>query len=109
MVLWAAAESDLSDRAGLGKGGGEGQADARDDFEDAGAELEEPEPQRGELGVAEMIGFGTASRRVENQPVCGGVQDERTWLAIGERQLVRSEASWLLCILIRFSAWSRAR
>ncbi len=28
----------------------------------------------------------------------------RTWLASGERQLVRSEASWLLCKLIRFSA-----
>ncbi|ESZ04206.1 hypothetical protein X735_32820 [Mesorhizobium sp. L2C085B000] len=32
----------------------------------------------------------------------------RTWLAMGERQLVRSEASWLLWILFRFSAWPRA-
>jgi hypothetical protein len=28
----------------------------------------------------------------------------RTWLASGERQLVRSEASWVLCSLIKFSA-----
>ena len=32
----------------------------------------------------------------------------RIWLASGERQLVRSDASWLLCRLIRFSAWPRA-
>lgn len=69
-------ESDLSEQAGLGTGGGEGQADARDGFDDAGAELEEPEPQRGELGVAEMIGFGHRLAQGEHQPICGGVQDE---------------------------------
>lgn len=42
-------------QAGLGTGGGEGQADARDGLDDAGAELEEPEPQRRELGFAEMM------------------------------------------------------
>lgn len=39
-------------------------------------ELEEPEPQRGELGVAEMIGFGHRLAQGEHEPVCGGVQDE---------------------------------
>src|SRR5580700_8730660 len=33
---------------------------------------------------------------------------KRTWLASAERQLVRSEASCVLCSLIRFSAWPRA-
>ncbi len=33
----------------------------------------------------------------------------RIWLASAERQLVRSEASWLLCSLIRFSACPRAQ
>lgn len=40
-------ESDLSEQASLGTGGCEGHADSRDGFDDACAELEEPEPQRG--------------------------------------------------------------
>lgn len=36
-------ESDLSEQPGLGTGGGEGQADAQDGFDDAGAELEKPD------------------------------------------------------------------
>ena len=32
-----------------------------------------------------------------------------SWLASGLWQEVRSEASWPLCILIRFSAWPRAQ
>ncbi|ESY32738.1 hypothetical protein X749_03175 [Mesorhizobium sp. LNJC391B00] len=55
-----------------------------------------------------MMGGGHRLAQGEHQPVCGGVQDETDWLAIGERQLVRSE-SWLLCILIWFSAWPRAQ
>jgi hypothetical protein len=39
-------------------------------------------------------------------PVCS---TKRTWLARADRQLVRSEASWPLCSLIRFSAWPRAQ
>lgn len=95
-------------KAGFGTGCGEGEADARVGFDDAGAELEEPEPQRGELSFAEMMGCGTASRRVSISQYAAACRTRRTWLAVGERQLVRSEASWLLCILIRFSAWPRA-
>ena len=31
------------------------------------------------------------------------------WLAVGLWQEVRSEASWTLCCLMRFSAWPRAQ
>jgi hypothetical protein len=48
-------ESDFSEQAGLETGGGEGEADARGGFDDAGAELEEPEPQRGELANSALL------------------------------------------------------
>ena len=47
---------DEAEQAGLWTGGGEGQANARDGFDDAGAELEEPEAQRCELGDAGQFG-----------------------------------------------------
>lgn len=60
----------------LGTGGGEDQTDARDGFDDPSAELEQPEPQRSELGVAQMMGRGHRLAQGEHQPVCGGVQDK---------------------------------
>jgi hypothetical protein len=43
------------------------------------------------------------------KPIGGSVQDQPHLIGDGERQLVRSEASWVLCILIRFSAWPLAQ
>lgn len=84
MVQRAEIPGERPQQAGLGTGGGECQADARDGFEDAGAELEEPEPQRGELGFAEMMGCGHRLAQGEHQPVCGGVQDEAD--LVGDRR-----------------------
>lgn len=69
-------DGDRSEQTCFGTGGGEGQTDARDGFGDAGAELEKPEPQCSELGVAQMMGRGHRLAQGEHQPVCGGVQDE---------------------------------
>lgn len=69
-------ESDLSEQVASGQAAAKARANARDGFNDAGAELEEPKPQRGELGVAKMIGFGHRLGQGEHEPVCGGVQDE---------------------------------
>ncbi len=46
---------EVADQRRLGAGGGEGEADARHGLDDAGAELQQPEPQRGELSDGEGI------------------------------------------------------
>jgi hypothetical protein len=51
-------DGDSADQRGLRTGGGEGQPDARDGFDDAGPELEELEPEGGELGAGEAMGLG---------------------------------------------------
>ena len=51
-------DGDRAEQVGFGTGGGEGQADARDGFDDAGPELEEVEPEGGELGAGEVMGLG---------------------------------------------------
>jgi len=45
----------------------------------------------------------------QHQPISGGVEHEADLVGERERQLVRSEASCVLCSLIRFSAWPRAQ
>ena len=65
--------------------------------------------QRRELGSGQFPGLGNGVAHGEHQPIGGGVEHERTWLASAERQLVRSEASCVLCSLIRFSAWPHAQ
>src|SRR5829696_1515695 len=76
----------VAEEDGVGAGAGEGDADPAGGLGDAGGDLQEPEPDRREFGPGESI-----------------------WLAVAARQLVRSEASWALCSLIRFSAWPRAQ
>ena len=97
----------MADQRRFGAGGGEGETDAGCGLDDAGADLQQPQAQRGELGFGERIGLRDGVAERQDQPVGGGMQDEPD--LIGERRLVRSEASWLLCILIRFSAWPRAQ
>jgi hypothetical protein len=45
-------DGDPLEQFGFGAGGGEGQLDARDGFDGAGPELEELEPEGGELNSA---------------------------------------------------------
>jgi hypothetical protein len=59
--------------------------------------------------VASAFALGTASRSVSISQYAAVCRMSRIWLARGLRQLVRSEASWALCNLIRFSAWPRAQ
>ena len=59
--LWAVrlqGYGDLAEQIGLGTGGGEGQTDARDGFDDASAQLQQPEPDGGELGLDQGMGLG---------------------------------------------------
>jgi hypothetical protein len=66
--------------------------------------------------LASGCGWGMASRTVRTSQYAAVWSISRISatsircceLASGERQLVRSDASWLLCRLIRFSAWPRA-
>jgi len=50
-----------------------------------------------------------ASRTVSTSQQAAVCSTRRTWLASADRQLVQSEASWLLWSLIRFSACPRAQ
>jgi hypothetical protein len=45
----------------------------------------------------------------KDEPIGGGLEGEADLIASAERQLVRSEASWVLCSLTRFSACPRAK
>ena len=69
-------DGDPAEQAGLRASGGEGQTDARGSFDDTGADFEEPEPQGGELGVTEGMGFGHRIADGEHQPIGGGMEDE---------------------------------
>src|SRR5680860_130907 len=69
-------DGDAAEQFGFGTGGGEGQTDARGGFDDAGPELEEVEPEGGELGAGEVMGLGHRIAHREHQPVGGGVEHE---------------------------------
>ena len=91
-ALWSGGlqrDGDPAEQIGLWAGGGEGQTDARDGLDDAGAELEEPEPQGGELGVAEVMGFGHRIADGEHQPIGGGMEDETD--LVGDRRAAAGE------------------
>ena len=48
----------VTDQDGIWAGSGEGEADARRHLDHAGAELQEPQPDRGELSVGESVCLG---------------------------------------------------
>ena len=83
-------------------GGGEGDAHAAGGLDDPAGDLEQVQPERGELGGGQLVRPGDAVAQGQQQPVGGGVQDKAD--LVGERQEVRSEASWALCSFTRFSA-----
>jgi hypothetical protein len=98
----------ISDEKALG-GGTEGETDAACGLDNAGGDFQQAKPQRRELRGGQFPGFGNGITYSEHQPIGAVWRTRRTWLASAERQLVRSEASWVLCSLIRFSAWPRAQ
>lgn len=55
-------------------GGGEGEADARGSFNDAGADFEEPEAERGGLGGGQRMDLRNGVSQREEQPVGGGME-----------------------------------
>jgi len=87
---------------------GEDEAHAACGFDDTGGDFQEPKTQRRELGSGQFPGFGNGVAHGENQPISKVVQNEADLIGGAERQLVRSEASCVLCSLIRFSPWPRA-
>ena len=98
-----------AEQFGLRASGREGDADPAGGLDDAGGDFEKPEPYRLELRGRQIARLrdGVADR--EDEPIAAVWKTRRTWLASAERQLVRSEASWVLCSLIRFSACPRAQ
>ena len=97
----------VAEEDGVRAGAGEGDAHPAGGLGDAGGDLQEPEPDRREFGLGEGMCLGNGVAHGEDQPMGGGVQESRIWLAVAARQLVRSEGAG--CSLIRFSAWPRAQ
>jgi hypothetical protein len=97
-----------AEEVGFGIGCGERKANAAGGFDYTGVDFQEAKTQRHGLGSGQLAGLGNGLAHSKHQPISGGVENETTGLASAERQLVRSEASCVLCSLIRFSAWPRA-
>ena len=79
------AQSDgggLEDR-GIGTGAGEGDADATGGFDDAGGDLDQPGPQRRELGGSQRAGNRDRLAQLPHQPVGSGVEDEAHLVGVG--------------------------
>lgn len=66
----------MADEGGVGAGGGEGDAHAVSRLADARADLQQPDPQGGELGLGQGVCLGHGVADGEHQPVGGGVQNE---------------------------------
>ena len=66
----------VAEEDGVRAGGGEGDTHPAGGFGDAGGDLQEPEPDGGELGLGEGMGLGDGVAHGEDQPIGGGVQDE---------------------------------
>jgi hypothetical protein len=71
----------MAQQVGVRAGCGEGEVDASDGLSDAGSELEQPQPDRGELGFGEAMGGRDVVSHGEHQPIGCGVQHE-SWRSI---------------------------
>ena len=95
---------------GFGMTGREGQTHAAGGLDHAGGDLDQAQPQGRELGFRQMrcgLGWRRARSASTNRRRCAGpAAPGWPWRT---RHDVRSEASWVLCSLIKFSAWPRAQ
>lgn len=67
---------EVAQQVRLRAGGSEGEADAGSALADAGCELQEPQPDRGELGPGQAVRLRDGVPHGEHQPVGGGVQNQ---------------------------------
>ena len=100
---------EAAEQIGLRTSCREGETDAAGCLGDTGCDFEKPEPDSGELGRGQIARLWDGVAHGKDEPIGGGVEDEADLVGERERQLVRSEASWDLCSLIRFSACPRAQ
>jgi hypothetical protein len=100
---------EAAEQIGLGTSCREGETNAAGRLGDTGGDFEKPEPDRCELGRGQITRLRDGVAHSEDEPIGGGVENEAD--LVGERRaaVVRSEASWDLCSLIRFSACPRAQ
>ena len=66
----------MAEEDGVRAGAGEGDAHPAGGLGDAGGDLQEPEPDRRELGLGESMCLGNGIAHGEDQPIGGGVKDE---------------------------------
>ncbi len=76
MARRVAAACDATEQLGFGAGAGERDADPRRGLGDAPGDLEQAQPQGGELGRGERLGFGDGVAHRQHEPAGGGVQHE---------------------------------
>ena len=72
-----------TEQIGLGAAGGESETDAACGFDDAGCDLDQPQPQGRELGVGEIARFGDGVANGEHEPIGRCVQNEADLVADG--------------------------
>src|SRR5512134_2443764 len=67
---------EVADQRRVRTGCGEGEADAGCGLDDAGAELQQPQSQGGELGDRQRVRFWDGVAQAEDQPVGSGMQEQ---------------------------------
>ena len=102
------AAGDVAEERGIWAGSGEGEADAAGVSMTRAASLSSRRRMVANSALA-SAGLGDGVPHGQHQPVGGGVKDEPHLIGDRRAATVRSEASWVLCSLIRFSAWPRAQ
>ena len=73
---WVEAAGEAAEQHRLRAGGGEGDADFSGSLDDPARDLEQVQPEGGELGGGELVRPGDAVAQGQQQPVGGGVQDK---------------------------------
>src|ERR1700757_4548792 len=73
-----------AEQVGVGARRSEGETDAGGGLDDAGCDLEKPEPDRVELGRCQIARLWDGIAHGEDEPIGGGVEDEAD--LVGERR-----------------------
>ncbi len=71
------ASSEHAEQSGIRVGGGEVDSDAGGLFDDAGADLEQPQPEGAELSLGERTGGRDGVAKAQHQPVGSGMEPDR--------------------------------